>query len=116
MANQIYTKITFTRPTTQFPYTKPSKIFDAYIKARYQDTGKLLYKKFTFDTTTTTATLEMTWASDTDRQEFLTDPIYLDFSAEQKEYRIEKNITSVWEQQELDGDNVVRTWSGSGEE
>lgn len=110
--NQIISKILLTRPRIEIPFSAENNLWTAYLNSTYVSTGKILSRQVVISEDKLTRTITMVWASEEARQEYLNDPITIQALKEEKNHRSQNGIGFSWEHSEIDGNTVIRTWSG----
>lgn len=112
MANQIITKITLTRPSEAVAFSAQNARWTRYLQTTYIETGKILSREVTVSEDKLTRYITTVWPDEETRQQYLNDPVTVFALKEEKGYRQATGIGFQWENVEMDGDNVVRSWSG----
>lgn len=112
MANQIITKITLTRPSEAVAFSAQNARWTRYLQTTYIETGKILSREVTISEDKLTRYITIVWPDDETRQSYLNDPVTIFALKEEKGYRQATGVVFQWENVEMDGDNVVRSWSG----
>lgn len=112
MPNQIVTKTTLTRPSINVRFSAGNPLWTNYLQKVYVESGKMLAREVTVSEDKLTRYMVIVWPNEETRQEYLNDPMTKIALDEEKNHRKTYGIEFSWENQEMDGDTVVRSWSG----
>lgn len=118
MSNPIIVRIVFKWPTQEaydihFGPTGGFGPISDYITDTYYTTGKMLSRMMFDYPEKLERVVETTWTSNEERLAYMADPIVAGKISSLKQYLNDNGITSVWSNQEIDGENIVAERSGS---
>ena len=91
----------------------PGETFKKYVQSVYIDTGKILSRTTTISEDQLTMTSVTVWANNEEREKYIENFIVKKHFEHTINYCKESNIKFDWKNQEYDGNEIVREWSGT---